>query len=428
MIRGKYTNREKNCLDAFEPVLSARPLHNCAVVGSADLLRLYPMGERINAAENIWRVNHSPARGFDAIAGNRTDVRIMNHVWSDVQTGALRPKRGEFSGSGAEFPSYKQMCRNTMCIALRKSPFMLSFHANAFRKMSTCHAKNPSTGMMVVSAALRTCHGNVSLFGFFPNCCNAQLMFPGMNYKYYHTQASRWVCCAAGREDMHAEYAQYVRHPRLRVYNTEIRVGSADMPTCAVVGSAWTSRRYGTQIDSADIVYRTNHAPTHGHEGIVGTRTDVRTIGDETILRYMNSVSNCSREERCVFIRKYGDLKRYSNASVHLAARNPAVILAPVSFTQYIITYKSQFTSKPWMRIKMSGGMATTLYAMERCSRVDVYLTETDPNTSCCRTGRPYRYYGKSMRAKCCEHSREGGDEYQAWRDIVSRGVVIHKL
>lgn len=407
-----------NCLDAFHPVLSAQPLYHCAVVASADLLRFYPMGERINAAKNIWRVNHAPARGFGAIAGNRTDVRIMNHVWSDVQTGALKPKRGEFSGSGPEFPAYKHMCHNTMCIALRKSPFMLSFHKNAFREMSKCHAKTMSTGMMVVAAALRTCRGTVSLFGFFPNCCGAQLLFPGINYKYYHTKASRWVCCAAGREDMHAEYARYVRHPRLRVYNTETRVGSANMPTCAVVGSASTLRSYATDIHSADIVYRTNHAPTHGYESIVGTRTDVRIIDDETILNYKDSLSECSRGVRCVFIRKHGNLKRYSNVSLYLASRHPAVIIAPVNFTQYIITYKSQFTGKPWMRIKMSGDMAATLYAMERCSRVHVYLIETDPKTtSCCKTSKP-------IRAKCCENSREG----VAWRDIVSHGVVVHEL
>ena len=227
---------------------------------------------------------------------------------------------------------------------------------------------------------------------------------------------------------MHAEYARYVRHPRLRVYNTETHVGSTDMPTCAVVGSAWTSRRYAAQIDSADMVYRTNHAPMNGYKKIVGKRTNVRTIDDETIMQHANSMADCSRGAQCVFIRKYGDLNRYSNASVQLASRYPTVILAPVNFTQYIITYKSQFTSKPWIRVNVSAGMATTLYAMERCSRVDVYLIETTPHTSCCNTGRPYRYYGNAMRSKCCETSRQGRDEYQAWRDIVSHGVLVHKL
>ncbi len=425
--RGANLLRNKNCLDAFEPILAARPLRHCAVVGSADLFRWYPMGDRINAAGSVWRVNHAPARGFDALVGNRTDVRIMNHVWSDVQTGALRPKWGEFAGIGPEFAAYKSMCRDNMCIALSKSPFMLSFHEDAFRAMTACHATTPSTGMMVVAAALRACRGVVHLYGFFPDCCDAQTMYPGINYKYYHTRASRWVCCAKGREDMHAEYASYVRHPRLRVWNTETRIASPNMPTCAVVGSAWTSRRFGAQIDSADVVYRTNHAPTRGYESIVGTRTDVRSIGDDTITHHAVSMADCARGTQCILIRKYADLKRYSNASVRLASRHPSVLLASVNFTRYIISFKSQFTRKPWMRIKVSGGMATTLYAMQRCSRVDVYLTETDDRASCCRTGRPYRYYGNAMRAKCCEISRESSDESSAWRELVSRGVAVHE-
>ncbi len=227
---------------------------------------------------------------------------------------------------------------------------------------------------------------------------------------------------------MLAEYAHHVLHPRVVVNNTEIRTGSPNMPTCAVVGSAWTSRRYGEQIDSADIVYRTNHAPTRGYESIVGARSVVRTIGDETITRYADSLSNCSRGTQCIFIRKYGDLERYSDVSVRLASRHPAVVLVPVDFTRYIVTFKFQFTSQPWKKIKVSGGMATTLYAMERCSRVDVYLIETTASASCCQTKRPYRYYGEAsaMRAKCCEISREGRDEYRAWREIASHGVVVH--
>jgi hypothetical protein len=416
------------CLDEFDTVLSAHPLRHCAVVGSADLFRWYPMRERIEAAGSVWRVNHAPALGFDALVGNRTDVRIMNHVWAKVQTGALKAKPGEFAGVGAEFAEYKHMCRNTMCIALSTSPFTLSFHAKAFKAMSACLGTTPSTGTMAVAAALRACEGEVSLFGFFPSCCEAQTMYPGMNYKYYHTHASRWVCCATGREDMHSEFARYVRHPRLRVYNTETRVGSPRMPTCAVVGSAWTSRHYGAQIDGAGVVYRVNHAPTRGYESIVGARTDVRSIGDETVTIHAASLTTCSRGTQCVFIRKYGDLARYSNASVRLAARSPAVVLAPISFTRYIITFKSQFTGKPWIRIKMSGGMATTLYAMERCSKVDVYLVETTALASCCRSKRPYRYYGNAKNQKCCERSREGHGEGRAWRELESHGVVVHDV
>lgn len=385
------------------------------------------MGERIAAAGSVWRVNHSPTRGFDALVGNRTDVRIMNHVWEDVQTGAATPK-DEFAGKGREFASYSRMCGSNVCVALKKSAYMLSFHENAFTEISACHAQIMSTGMEVVAAALRACDGIVSLYGFFPNCCGAQLMFPGMNYKYYHTAASRWVCCAKGRENMHAEYVRYVRHPRLRVHNTQTRVGSPGMPTCAVVGSASTSGRYGAQIDGADVVYRVNHAPTRGYEAIVGSRTDVRTIGDETVTHYSASLSECSGRTQCVFIRKCGDLGKYSNASVQVVSRPSDVTLAPIEFTRYIVTFKSQFTSKSWAKIKVSGGLATTLYAMERCSRVHVYLMETRRDASCCRTTRPYRYYGSDKRGNCCETSREGDDEHRAWNKLASHGVVVNEV
>ena len=107
-----FENPKIRCLDDFRPVLSALPLQNCAVVGSSDLLRFYPMGEQINSAGTIWRVNHSPVSGFEALVGNRTDVRIMNHVWSDVKTCVLKPKVGEFSEIGNEIGDYKRMCHH----------------------------------------------------------------------------------------------------------------------------------------------------------------------------------------------------------------------------------------------------------------------------------------------------------------------------
>lgn len=405
------------CLDTVQPVLSPRPLQDCAVVGASDLLRWYPMGQRVEATGSIWRVNHSPTRGFAELVGNRTDVRIMNHVWEDVLSGRLKAKK-EFAGEGREFADYQRMCRDNVCVALSNSAHMLSFHANAFKALAVCHAQTPSTGMKVVAAALRSCQGQVSLFGFFPNCCGAQNMFPGMNYKYYHTKASRWVCCASGRENMHSEYGRYVRHPRLRVYNTPTRVGVPSMPACAVVGSAATKRRYGAQIDRAAVVYRVDHHPTRGHEVTVGSRTDVRSLGSETMADHSADLSECSGSTQCVFIRRHGNLGRYSNASIRRSQR-PDLLLVPVEFTRYIVTFKSQFTTRPWMKIAVSSELATVLYATERCSRVHVFLVETDHSESCRRAKRPHAHLNN------CD-TKVGNGEYRAWRELVSRGVVVH--
>jgi len=410
-----------HCLDGFAWKIFPKIFKTCAVVGSSDILRWYPMQQEIEEKEVIWRINHAPVRSFESLVGNRTEVRIMNHVWSDVRSGKLQPKKHEFLGLGNEFEN--TICDNSVCISTSSSRYMSSLHKNAYNSISRCKGNVISAGMIAVAAALRSC-SNVSLYGFFPECCDSEHMFPGLNYKYYHNNASRWVCCSGGREDMHTEYMQYIAHPRIRLTNVNVVVGSLNMPTCAVVGSAWTATKDGKEIDQMDIVYRVNHAPMHGYENIVGSRTDIRTFGGETLSNF--NMNDC-KHIHCIFIRKYGDLKKYAMADSLRLKHAHNISIINNSFTRYIITFKAQFTPVKWKKIKVSGGLATTLYAMQYCSKVHVYLIEH--NSSCCETGLPYNYYSSDkLHHKCCESSRETRDEYEAWNELISKGVVVHTI
>ena len=60
------------------PSRGSRP--TCAVVGSADTLRLVPQGQAIDAHGLVWRLNNAPTYGFEAQVGRRTSVRVLNHV------------------------------------------------------------------------------------------------------------------------------------------------------------------------------------------------------------------------------------------------------------------------------------------------------------------------------------------------------------
>ena len=79
---------------------------------------------------------------------------------------------------------------------------------------------------------------------------------------------------------------------------------------------------------------------------------------------------------------------------------------------------------KRFVKVTLSGGLASTLYAYEHCSRVDVFLMETVANESCCSRKSRYAYY---KTGDCCEVSRETRDEYRSWYEIQRLGVAVHR-
>lgn len=433
---------------AGHPTLGCGPLPmlpfagaECAVVGSSDLLRLFPMGDEIDRHPIVLRINQAPTRGFESFVGVHTTVRLANHVMSDNWNGKLKPKAGEFIGNGSEYP--RDLCgtnTSAMCITTDHPT-----HHTMFATLPQPCGEAASTGRVAVAMALRVCNV-VSVYGFFPDCCKPHnTWLPGLNYKYYHTNLSNWVCCHGGRENMHAELSAYAVHPRVRVRHVTLRKYVGPRRRCVVVGAAHGVPRRGGQsrIDGADVVFRVNHAPAGGvYSKLVGTKTSIRTVGDGT-LRIMlsqlheprrkndlNVSGMCLEPERCIFLSKYGDRKRYRDASRRLLRKvndklGLSIAAAGAGFTRRSLLFKAQTAVKRFVKITLSGGLATALYAYEHCSRVEVVLMETRANESCCLRNAPYAYY---KAGDCCGSSRETKDEERAWRELERLGVVVRPV
>lgn len=415
---------------------------DCAVVGSSDLLRLYPLGREIDSIGPVWRVNHAPTKQFERLVGEKTTVRVVNHVVADVWNGKAKQKDGEFSITNAtEFP--RNLCAQSICIMIDNvfSPSMLRLSPNLQNKLSPSCTKPASTGLLAAALALRVCK-HVHMIGFFSECCNNPWL-PGLNYKYYHTNKSSWVCCAGSRENMELEVAELKKHPRVSVKLLPQPKSNAFGPRCAVVGSAYSNARWGASIDAVDRVYRVNHAPHGGLYGPkVGTRTDVRTLGTTTleILSRQDPTEKlevvdydlCSERTRCVFIAKYGDKRKYHNRSQLLLSKTRGIEEASDDFVARSLLFKSQTSTKPFWKLKLSGGLATALLAREECRTVSVYYVETSLKENCCTRRTPYSYFsGKntSSVARCCATSRELTDEYAAWAALGKlAGVALVPL
>ena len=87
----------------------------------------------------------------------------------------------------------------------------LKFQAG--KMAARCLGSGPvSLGFASVLMALSSCEGVVHLYGFMPHCCDPKPShhgWPSLNYKYFHSNASQWVCCSSGREKMDREFARY---------------------------------------------------------------------------------------------------------------------------------------------------------------------------------------------------------------------------
>ena len=224
--------------------MGGRP--SCAVVGSSDVLRVDPRGAEIDAHKIVIRLNNAPTKGWEAAVGRRTSVRVVNHVplekWIKLATNrsALDHTR-----DGAEYRAL--LCASD---AAPLGCFISRMHAPAIaRTMATYHSlypshrldlasdalhrwslmcnqelrgTSPSGGLLAVLLALSVCDAPISLYGFWPFCCQrrtssgAAALVPqaghtkdGLNYKYFQGNQTRFVCCSRGRERMEVEYGFY---------------------------------------------------------------------------------------------------------------------------------------------------------------------------------------------------------------------------
>ena len=215
---------------------------DCAVVGSSDVLRIVPMGREIDSHSTIWRVNNAPTVRFEDVAGSRTDVRLVNHVMLNHWAGVLK-ERDQGRGANQHHQFDRSLCIGRRCFLtdvdgtskrrlanltraqpeLTMTPLPFQASALASRCLGARSAKT-SLGYATVLIALASCAGPVHLFGFMPHCCppvNARFGWPPLNYKYFHTNSTAFICCSSGRERMDLEfnhYAELARAGRVRLY------------------------------------------------------------------------------------------------------------------------------------------------------------------------------------------------------------------
>lgn len=210
---------------------SAQPeqLLSCAVVGSSDILRLHArasggaLGAQIDAHDVVIRINHAPTRGHERAVGNRTSYRLVNHVLLESWLLPRERRRAEFQ---TDLCSSTQRDVEVGCLYKERSAARLQLltsytakrGASRMRRVGApMHAvedacaralpRAPMSGgfLAVLLAAQARCALPVHVYGFFPFCCHST-PFPTMRYKYYHSEATRWVCCSHSREPMEEEY------------------------------------------------------------------------------------------------------------------------------------------------------------------------------------------------------------------------------
>ena len=210
-------------------------LPTCAVVGSADVLRLdTPRGAEIDAHELVWRVNNAPTIGWEERVGRRTSVRVVNHVpiekWllrarnrsalaatrdgseyqsmlcapDAVEKGCVVSLAGRGHGFGAKLAAYRSAYPSHVLHTMTEA--LLLYGERCTREL---RGTLPSGGLYTVLLALSACAAPVSLYGFWPFCCRAHGGWPVMNYKYSHGNRTRFICCSPGREKMELEYGLY---------------------------------------------------------------------------------------------------------------------------------------------------------------------------------------------------------------------------
>jgi hypothetical protein len=215
----------------------------CAVVGSADILRLVPQGPAIDAHRLVWRVNNAPSVGFEAQVGRRTSVRILNHVAIEKWVMRARNRSGLLATvDGHEydrllcnpteldvgcFLSRANAADRTAAFERKLAAFRQLYPAHAVHPLSAAlqtygaacnrelHGSQPSTGLLAVLFALSVCEQPVDLYGFWPFCCTAHGGWPRMNYKYAHTNRTQFVCCSKHREKFEVEFGFYRSLERL---------------------------------------------------------------------------------------------------------------------------------------------------------------------------------------------------------------------
>ena len=214
------------------------PMQTCAVVGSSDMLRLDPRGSEIDGHGFVIRLNNAPTRGWERAVGNRTSLRVVNHVpiekWVRL---ASDPAALAETADGDEYE--ERLCAPEAtsygCVISRMhAPSAFERSLAVYRQRYASHmvrvigravhswgvqcnheigGTSPSGGLFAVLLALATCETPITVYGFWPFCCHARhraaAFSAALHYKYHQGNRTRFVCCSAGRERMEVEFELY---------------------------------------------------------------------------------------------------------------------------------------------------------------------------------------------------------------------------
>uniref|UniRef100_A0A7S2SWJ5 beta-galactoside alpha-(2,6)-sialyltransferase n=1 Tax=Chloropicon primus TaxID=1764295 RepID=A0A7S2SWJ5_9CHLO len=165
--------------------------------------------------------------------------------------------------------------------------------------------------------------------------------------------------------------------------------------SCAVVGNAGTMQAtaYGAVIDSHDVVFRLNQAPTKGYESIVGSRATFRLINKEWVTEWAKDQKWLPREDGLVLItrgdnevrlgrKKYThilgvskvkkDVEKWSRKS-GTAVMQFNKSLAAAAWKKILAFQKCTDSDKKCDRCKATSGMLAIMSSVILCENVTVY-------------------------------------------------------
>ena len=198
-----------------------KPYKSCIVVGSGDMVQ--PRGHLINTYETIFRMNDAPTIGFEDLVGNRTTIRLINKLsiltWLGLKNHTLyvHKNANRFDPNLCYFPTQcilTDTWKNAIAyveMAKKRYPKLNLQIDTRPRKHAQLALRRQvvSQGFVAANLAKTLCH-TTTLVNYDPFCCKSS-----RNYKYYHTNASKFVCCSKGREPFELEFAYAKRRMRV---------------------------------------------------------------------------------------------------------------------------------------------------------------------------------------------------------------------
>mmetsp|Transcript_44587 Transcript_44587/g.105705 ORF Transcript_44587/g.105705 Transcript_44587/m.105705 type:complete len:365 (+) Transcript_44587:132-1226(+) len=233
------------------------------------------------------------------------------------------------------------------------------------------------------------------------------------------------------------------QHPRLHSLLTP--EGRIEPHKCALVSNSGVllNHKYGSEIDSADLVIRFNDAPAGGSDLVdyVGSRDDIRLLNNDLAASLKNIEKGVPGSPSALYVlprivehpglllqeRLNGTrIEQSSNAKFMVPAREAHPELHIVPGHQDMQTLSNQImsdifgrVSKPhfrWDR-KLTTGFYGIMYAMALCDEVYAYGFVTSPGAA----SAPYHYYGTMKKGSANDkQTHETYDqEKELWRMVA---------